>query len=196
MKAFLLAALMGSTATAAFAEAETYLIDPGHSQAVISYNHAGFSTTQALLSGWEGEISFDAEAPENSSVTATIPAERLYTGWQARDEHFLQSGDFFDLEANPTVSFTSTGIEVTGENTAQITGDLTLNGVTKPVVLDAVLNSTTDAYPFPPNEGKKAMGIDASTTVVRSEYNLGLFAPFVGDELSVEISIEAVAQDG
>ncbi|XDA96573.1 YceI family protein [Sulfitobacter sp. LCG007] len=195
MKTLIIAALVGAGATAAAAEAQDFVIDPSHSQAVVSYNHAGFSTTQAMLSGWEGTISFDADAPENSAVSASIPADALYTGWEARDAHFLESGDFVKLGENPLITFVSTGIEVTGDKSAKITGDLTLNGVTKPVVLDAVLNGTTDAYPFPPNDGKAAMGFNATTTVIRSDYGLGLYAPFVGDELAVEISIEAVAAD-
>jgi len=82
---------------------------------------------------------------------------------------------------------------VTGEETALITGDLTLNGVTKEIVLDAVLNATTDAYPFPPYQGRAGMGVDATVTLIRSDYNLGQFAPFVSDEVPLTISIEAVA---
>ena len=80
---------------------------------------------------------------------------------------------------------------MTGDNTAQITGDLTLNGVTKSVVLDAKLNQAGDH----PMAGKPWAGFDATTTVVRSEFNLGQFAPFVSDEVQVMISIEAMKAD-
>jgi len=85
------------------------------------------------------------------------------------------------------VSFTSTGIEVTGEKAAKITGDLTLNGVTKSVVLDAVLNQAGEH----PMEKKPWAGFSATTTLIRSDYNLGAFAPFVSDEVQVAISVEA-----
>ena len=91
-------------------------------------------------------------------------------------------------EANQTVTFVSTGIEVTGDTTARITGDLTLNGVTKPVVLDTVLNQKGDH----PMANKPWMGFDATTTLVRSDFDLGMFAPFVGDEVKLQISMEAM----
>lgn len=86
------------------------------------------------------------------------------------------------------VTFTSTSIEVTGEGTALITGDLTLNDVTKSVVLDAKLNQVGDH----PMAGKPWAGFDATTTLLRSDYNLGQFAPFVSDEVVVNISVEAM----
>jgi polyisoprenoid-binding protein YceI len=98
------------------------------------------------------------------------------------------SPDFFDATDDEMVSFVSTGIEVTGENTALITGDFTLNGVTKPVVLDAVLNQAG----MHPIENKEWAGFDATTTLLRSEYNLGAFVPYIPDEIPVSISIEAM----
>jgi polyisoprenoid-binding protein YceI len=86
------------------------------------------------------------------------------------------------------VTFTSTSIEVTGDTTALITGNLTLNGVTKPVVLDATLNQVGDH----PMANKPWAGFDATTTLIRSEFNVGNFAPFVSDEVEVMISIEAM----
>ncbi len=194
MKPILFAAALSTLSGAALADAVKYTVDASHSQVVLSYSHAGFSTTQAMLSGWEGEVMFDADAPENSSVTVSIAADKLFTGWDGRDQHFLQSGDFFKLADHPLVTFSSTGIEVTGDTTALITGDLTLNGVTNPVVLDAVLNATGD-YPFPPYQGKPAAGFSATSTILRSAFDLGLFAPFVGDEVALEISIEAIVMD-
>jgi polyisoprenoid-binding protein YceI len=114
----------------------------------------------------------------------------MLTGWEARFQHFM-SPDFFGAADDEMVSFTSTGIEVTGETTALITGDLTLNGVTKSVVLDAVLNKVGDH----PMAGKPWAGFDATTTLVRSEFNLGQFAPFVSDEVALQISVEAMQAD-
>jgi polyisoprenoid-binding protein YceI len=98
------------------------------------------------------------------------------------------SADFFGAAEDEMVTFKSTSIEVTGDKTAKITGDLTLNEVTKSVVLDATLNQAADH----PMEGKPWAGFDATTTLLRSDYNVGLFAPFVSDEVNVKISIEAM----
>ncbi|WP_420003016.1 YceI family protein [Arenibacterium sp. LLYu02] len=188
MKNILLAAaLIGTAATSAFAAPEKYMLDASHSQVVFTYNHLGYSTTTGMFSGFEGEIMFDQEDPANSSVTVSMPVKSMLTGWQARFDHFM-SGDFFDASDDEMVTFTSTGIEVTGEKTAKITGDLTLNGVTKSVVLDATLNQSGEH----PMAKKPWAGFDATTTLVRSEYNLGQFAPYVSDEVQVHISIEAM----
>ena len=185
-KILLAAALIGTAATSAFAAPEKYPLDSSHSQILFSYNHLGYSTTWGMFSGFEGEIMFDQEDPANSSVSVSMPVKSMFTGWEARFNHFM-SDDFFGAADDEMVSFTSTGIEVTGEDTAKITGDLTLNGVTKSVVLDAKLNKAGEH----PMAKKPWAGFDATTTLVRSEYELGQFAPFVGDEVEVKISVEA-----
>lgn len=172
---------------AAQAAPEAWTIDPSHSQIVFSYNHLGFSTNYGMFSGFEGQIQFDQADPAASSVSVSFPVRSMLTGWEARFEHFM-SADFFDAAEDEMVTFTSTGIEVTGETTARITGDLTLNGVTKPVVLDAVLNQVADH----PMENKPWAGFSATTTVLRSDFNVGAFAPFVSDEIAIELSVEAM----
>ena len=174
-------------AAPAFAEAEKYVLDSSHSQIVFSYNHLGYSTSWGMFSGFAGEIQFDQADPAASSVTVSFPVKSMLTGWEERFTHFM-SPDFFDAADDEMVSFTSTAIEVTGEKTAKITGDLTLNGVTKSVVLDAVLNQVGDH----PMANKPWAGFSATTTLVRSEYNLGMFAPYVSDEVQVQISVEAM----
>jgi polyisoprenoid-binding protein YceI len=186
MKSLILATTLGLAASQGLA-AEKYTLDSSHSQVVFDYQHLGFSTTTGMFSGFEGEIMFDEDAPENSSVNVSMPVMSMFTGWEAREDHFM-SGDFFGAEEGDMVTFTSTGIEVTGEDTAKITGDLTMNGVTKSVVLDAKLNQKG----MHPMENKPWTGFDATTTVVRSDYNLGAFAPYVSDEVNVRISIEAM----
>ena len=186
MKRALWAAALAMTATAAWAAPEKYTLDPGHSQIVFSYNHLGFSTTYGMFSGFEGEIMFDQEDPANSSVSVSFPVRSMMTGWEKRFEHFM-SEEFFGAAEDDMVTFTSTGIEVTGDTTAKITGDLTMNGTTKSVVLDASLNQMA-AHPM---EGKPWLGFDATTTLLRSDFGVGAFAPNVGDEVEVLISIEA-----
>ncbi|MBO9479300.1 polyisoprenoid-binding protein [Shimia sp. R11_0] len=180
-------ALAAATATTAVAAPEKYVLDASHSQILFSYNHLGYSTTWGMFSGFEGEIMFDQEDPAASSVSVSMPASSMFTGWEAREEHLL-SADFLNAAANELVTFTSTGIEVTGDKTALITGDLTVNGVTKSVVLDAQLNAVAEH----PMAKKPWAGFNATTTLLRSDFNAGNFAPFVSDEVEVKISIEAM----
>ncbi|MHA6323542.1 YceI family protein [Roseivivax sp. CAU 1753] len=190
MKMFAVAAALSALPLAAFADAEKWTLDPSHSQVVFSYSHLGFSTSYGMFSGFEGEIMFDADAPANSSVEVSFPVRSMFTGWEGRFEHFM-SAEFFGADEGDMVTFTSTGIEVTGDTTAKITGDLSMNGVTKEVVLDATLNQQM-AHPM---ENKPWVGFDATTTVLRSDYNVGAFAPYVSDEVQVMISIEAMKSD-
>ena len=181
------AALLAVLSTSAIAAPEAYILDASHSQIVFNYNHLGYSTSYGMFSGFNGEIHFDQEDPAASSVTVSFPVKTMLTGWEERFAHFM-SPDFFDATVEEMVIFTSTSIEVTGEGTALITGDLTLNDVTKSVVLDAKLNQVGDH----PMAGKPWAGFDATTTLLRSDYNLGQFAPFVSDEVVVSISVEAM----
>jgi polyisoprenoid-binding protein YceI len=182
-----LAMITAVAAAPAFAAPEKYTLDSGHSQIVFSYNHLGYSTGYGMFSGFAGEIMFDQADPAASSVTVSFPVKSMLTGWQARFDH-LMSPDFFDAAEDEMVTFTSTGIEVTGEKTAKITGDLTLNGVTKAVVLDAMMNQAGEH----PMEKKPWAGFSATTTLLRSDFGVGAFAPFVSDEVALELSVEAV----
>ncbi|MBT8152581.1 YceI family protein [Epibacterium ulvae] len=181
------AALIAAGATAAVAAPEKYVLDPGHSNILFSFDHLGFSTIYGMFSGFEGEIMFDQEDVANSSVSIEFPVTTMLTGWEARLAHFM-SEDFFNAAENESVTFVSTDIKVTGQETALITGDLTMNGVTKSVVLNAELNGKTDAHPF--SKGPWA-GFNATTTLLRTDFGLGKHVPFVTDEIPVVISIEA-----
>ena len=173
-----------------------YHLDPSHSQALFSYDHAGFSTTFGLVSGFEGTITLDRDNLSAAKVDVSINSARLLTGDAERDEVFLQSGIFFKLAEHPTARFASTDVQLTGATTAQVTGDMTINGVTRRIVLDVAFNGETDSYPFPPNAGRPAVGFDARTTLKRSDFDLGEFAPFISDDVDLRISVEAVADSG
>ena len=192
MKSLLLATTIAAAfgATSALA-ADKYTLDASHSQIVFSYDHLGFSTTYGMFSGFNGEIMFDQDNPANSSVSVSMPVMSMFTGWEQRDGHFM-SADFFGATEEDMITFTSTGIDVTGDDTALITGDLSMNGVTKSVVLDATLNQAGTN----PLANKEWAGFDATTTLLRSDFGLGAFAPAVSDEVQVMISIEAEKADG
>lgn len=188
MRSTLLASALALAATGALAAPEDYVLDPSHSQILFSFDHFGYSTTWSMFSEIEGNITFDAENPENSAVSAGFPVRSVFTGWEKRFEHWM-SEDFLDAGEDEMVSFESTGIEVTGEKTGKITGNLTLNGVTKPVVLDARLNALIDNHAV---RQKPALGFHATTSFDRSDFGLGLYAPAVSDEIKVQISLEAL----
>lgn len=163
---------------------EAYVLDPSHSQILFSYNHLGFSTSYGLFSGFDGKISYDAAAPADSSVEVAFPVKSMLTGWQARFDHFM-SPDFFDAADDEMVSFKSTAIEVTGEKTAKITGDLTLNGVTKPVTLDTTFYG---AAKLPQQMGGgEGIGFEAKATIKRSEFGISNGIPLVSDEVQLNI---------
>ena len=184
------AALLAAVSSTATAAPEAYVLDASHSQILFSYNHLGYSTTHGMFSGFDGEIAFDQEDPAASSVNISFPVMSMLTGWEQRFAH-LMSGDFFGASEGDMITFASTGIAVTGDNTAMITGDLTMNGVTKSVVLDATMNQAGTH----PMAEKPWAGFDATTSVLRSDFNVGNFAPFVGDEVQIMISIEAMVAE-
>lgn len=190
MKTILATAALAASTALASAAPEAYALDPSHSQVVFSYNHLGFSTTYGMFSGFDGTVMFDPEDPASSSVEIEIPISTMVTGWDARDNHF-SSPDFFNVGEFPAATFKSTSVEVTGENTAKITGDLTAVGATNPVTLDVTFNKQG----VHPMQQKEWMGFDATATINRSDFNLGKFAPAVGDQVDLIISVEAEKQE-
>ena len=143
-----------------------------------------------MFSGFEGTVTLDEEDPTNSSISIESPVESMITGWDARTQHFL-SPDFFQVSDAPVATFTSTSVEPTGETTANVTGDLTINGVTKEVTLETTVRKMGQH----PMANKEWVGLSATATVMRSDFNLGAFAPAVSDEVELIIEIEAEAQD-
>lgn len=187
------AAVAQSAPIAASAEAvgpTAYRIDPTHAQARITWNHMGLSRPGATFETIEGVIRIDTADPTKSSVAVTIPVSGADTGVPALDAMF-QNADFFDAARHPNITFQSREVRFTGlGNRFQVLGDLTVRGVTRPVVLDAVLNG---AGPHPMT-GAPSVGFSASATLKRSDFGLGVALPVVGDEIDVQITVEAVAQ--
>ena len=151
---------------------------------MFSYNHLGYSTGFGMFSGFEGTIAFDQADPAKSSVEVSFPVETMLTGWQERFDHFM-TPDFFDAADDEMVTFTSTAIEVTGEKTAKITGDLTLNGVTKPVVLDTTFSGAGN-NPF---NKKPTVGFHATSVIKRSEFGISYAVPMISDDVILDISV-------
>lgn len=159
----------------------TYVIDPAHTQAVFSYSHFGFSNNLGLISEFTGNLVLDPKKPDAASVTVDIPVSQLQTGIPKFQEH-LASADFFEFAKYPTAKFVSTSVKVDG-TTAEITGNLTLKGITKPITLDAQFVA---AGTNPMNK-KETIGFAATGVIKRSEFGLGKYAPLVSDEVELKI---------
>ncbi|WP_052065401.1 YceI family protein [Thalassospira australica] len=165
--------------------AETYKLDPTHTSVVFVVNHLGFSNFQGRFGGISGELTLDRENVSASSATITIDLNQIDSGVEALDNH-MKTADFFDVESHPTATFKSTSVELVGDSAAKVTGDLTILGQTKPVVLDVVLTGQGEH----PMTGDQVVGFGATTTVTRSDFGMNFLVPGVGDEVALQISSE------
>lgn len=185
-KALTLGLAVASVATFSMAKPVDYKIDPTHTATVFTWNHFGFSTPSANFSDIQGTISVDNAKPADSSVNVTIPLSSLNTNVAALDEH-LKNADFFDAAKYPNITFKSTKVQALGKNKYKITGNLTVKDVTKPVVLDAVLNKQGEH----PMTKAQSIGFNATTSFNRSAFGVGAYVANVGDKITVNITTEA-----
>ncbi|PQV45136.1 polyisoprenoid-binding protein YceI [Paraburkholderia sp. BL21I4N1] len=190
LKALLSAILIAAAPlTSAFA-ADTYALDPAHTQTIFTIDHLGFSTITGAVHDLKGTLFFDAAKPEDSVVEVTMAADSVDTGFAARDKA-LQSPMFFNVAQFPTMTFKSTHINMTSAKTADIRGDFTLLGITRPLVLKTTFNrmaqDTTGTNVY------KA-GFTATTTIKRSEFGMKAYVPYVGDDVHVTINFEGIKQ--
>ena len=169
----------------------TYVIDPGHTTVIAQWNHFGFSNPVANFGGAEGQIVFDADDVSRSSVEVTLPLSGLNSFVDDFDTH-LRSADFFEAETFPAATFRSTAVEQAGPGKLKVTGDLTIKDTTRPVVLDVTMNRFAEH----PMLNRPATGFDATTTIKRSDFGVGMFAPNVSDEVHIRITTEAVVAEG
>lgn len=166
----------------------TYKMDPHHTMVLFSWNHFGYSNPTADLGLGEGTLVFDEQNPANSSVEVSLPLSRLDTHVADLDEH-LKKADFFDADKYPAVTFKSTQVQPLGDNKFKVTGNLTVHGVTKAVVLDATLNKIG---PHPMTKAP-SIGFDATASLKRSDFGIGAYVPNVSDAVSIRITTEASA---
>ena len=169
------------------APAGNYRLDPTHASVTWSLSHAGLSNYTARFDDISGALNFRPEAPANSSVDIRIDPKSVSTGLPKFDEEIATSGNYFDANSFPEIRFVSTDIKLTGDATGLITGDLTLKGVTKPVTLDVIFNGAGKSFGNP----GKTLGFSATTTFLRSDYNMGHLVSFgIGDEVNLRIETE------
>ena len=188
MSQCLSALLLTVIASAAFAAPETYVVDGSHTYPRFSYSHLGFSTQLSRFNTTTGKVVFD-KAAKTGSVDIEIDAKSVDTGSTLFNQH-IQGEDFLDTAKYPKAIFKSTNVMFEGDKPAKIEGNLTIKGVTKPVTLTV---TSFQAMPHPMQK-KDAIGANAYTTIKRSEFNAGKYAPNVGDEVRIDIAIEAIKQ--
>jgi len=173
---------------AASAAPETFVLDGTHSFPRFSYSHFGYSTQISRFNNTTGKIVLDKEA-KTGSVDVVIDMKSVDTGYTVFNGH-LQGEDFFDTEKYATATFKSTKVRFEGDTPVAVEGNLTIKGVTKPVTL--ALNSfQLMAHPM---LKKDAIGANATTKISRTEFNAGKYAPYVGDEVTIDIAVEAIKE--
>ncbi|MBB1473180.1 MULTISPECIES: YceI family protein [unclassified Luteimonas] len=185
-KRILLAGALSLATASVFAAPVTYKMDPAHTDVIAQWSHFGYSNPIAHFGNVDGTIVYDADNIAASSVEVTLPMSGMSSHVAKFDEH-LRSAELFDVANFPEATFKSSKVESAGEGKLTITGDLTIKGVTRPVVLAATINKVADH----PMSKQPSAGFDATASFKRSDFGLGLYAPAVSDEVQIRITTEA-----
>ncbi|MBK8761080.1 MAG: YceI family protein [Sulfuritalea sp.] len=188
MKKALFVAVLSAVSAAALAAPESFAIDAGHTLPRFEYNHLGYSFQQHRFDKTSGRIVLD-RAAKTGSVDVTIDAKSVNTGLTLFNQH-IQAEDFFHTEKYPTISFKSTAVRFDGDKPVAIDGNLTIKGVTRLVTL-----TVTHFHAMPhPMLKKDAIGANAVAKLKRSEFNMPKNVPYVSDEITLSIAVEAVKE--
>lgn len=177
--------LLSGVAAVAQAAETSYVIDPTHTFPTFEISHLGFSTFRGRFDKTEGVITLDT-AKKTGSVEVTIDVNSVSTGVPKLDAH-LKKDDFFDAAKYPTITFKSTKFKFDGDELDEVTGDLTMHGVTKSVTLD-VDDFVCKQHPL---AGVWACGANLETKIKRSEWGISTYSPNVGEEVTLKIEVEA-----
>ena len=188
LKRLLLAGFVAAASFNAAAAGVTYKLDPEHTNVIASWSHFGYSHPSANFGAASGTLVYDAAAPAESSVEVSLPLSGLNTFVPALDEH-LKTPEFFDAAKFPAATFKSSKVQVLGKGKLKVIGTLTIKGVGKPVTLDVTLNNAG----MHPMTKLETIGFDATVTIKRSDFGMGMYAPAVSDEISLRITTEASA---
>ncbi|WP_434457662.1 YceI family protein [Stutzerimonas urumqiensis] len=181
---------LGTALLAGQALAADYVIDTKDQHAFVNFkiSHLGYSWLYGTFRDFEGSFSFDAQQPESGKVKVTIDTASVDTNHAERDKH-LRGDEFLNVDDHPTATFESTAIESTGENTADITGNLTLNGITKPVVISArLLGEGKDPW------GGYRAGFEGSTTLRLDDFGITRDLGPAAESVELILSVEGVRQ--
>lgn len=181
-----LATAFAATALPALAAPDTFIIDTTHTFPRFSYSHFGYSTQLSRFDKTSGKITID-RAAKTGSVDVTIDMKSVDTGYSVFNGH-IQGEDFLDTAKYPTATFKSSKVKFDGDKVVAVDGNLTIKGITKPVTLTV---SSFKCMPHPMLK-KEACGANATTVIKRTEFNAGKYAPYVSDEVTLDIAVEAV----
>lgn len=181
------AALFAALSTAAVADPITYTIEPSHTQVAFTYSHMGFSNITGRFDSVEGNLTYDPQAPEKSSIEVTVDVNSVSTGVAKLDEH-LKGVDFLDTASNPKATFKSTSATIAGPGKLKLAGDLTIHGVTLPTSFDVTVNKIGEH----PMRGVPAAGFDATGTLERVAFGIDKYVQATGPEVKLAITIEAL----
>ena len=163
------------------------MLDPAHTSIVWSISHVGLSNYTARFDDMKGMLAFDSNAPENSRVNITIDPASVSTGDAKFDETIANGGSYFEAQKYPEIRFVSTSIEITGENTGIIIGNLNFRGTTVPVTLDTVFNGAGKSF----GHRGKTLGFSATSRLRRSDFGLTTLSRFgISDEIILRIETE------
>jgi polyisoprenoid-binding protein YceI len=188
IKLTLAAGFAVATMSSALAAPVTYAVDGSHTLPRFSYSHLGYSTQLSRFNKTTGTVVYD-KAAKTGSVDIVIDTTSVDTGSTVFNGH-IQGEDFLDTAKYPTATFKSTKVNFDGDKPSTVEGNLTIKGVTKPVVLKV---TSFQAMPHPMLK-KDAIGANATVVIKRSDFNAGKYAPYVGDDVTIDIPLEAVAQ--
>ncbi len=172
------------------AKSDTYLSEERHRYITFSYSHFGYSRPSVRWRDWEAVLNWNAEDPEASSITVAIDAASVDSGVDVFDGH-LKGEDFFDVANYPDIVFISTKIERTGDDTGVMTGELTIKGITKSIMLDVKFNNGA----FDERNNRYKIGFSAKTAVNRSDFDLDTYVPAVSDQVDVMIEAEFISPE-
>ncbi len=188
MKKLVLVAALGAFSAAAFAAPETFNVEPTHTYPRFEYSHFGYSNQQQRFDKTSGKIVID-RAAKTGSVDVSIDTTSVNTGYALFNQH-IQAEDYFDTARYPAITFKSTKVKFEGDKPVAVEGNLTIKGVTRPVTL-----TVTSFHSMPhPMLKKDAIGANATTKVKRSEFNMGKNVPYVSDEVTLTIAVEAIKE--
>ena len=162
-----------------------YGLDDHHAYISFTYSHIGYSTPHIGFRNFDANLTLDSENPQNSEIEVVIDTTSIDSRVDEFNGH-LRGSNFFDTDNYPQATFKSTSIEGTGEDTFNVTGDLTIKDVTKSVTLEATLNTAA----MHPMRKIPAVGFSAETTIMRSDFGLDRAVPAVGDEVTIYITVE------
>lgn len=180
--------LLAGLSLSAVAAPETYVLEPNHSFARFGYTHLGYSTQISRFNKVSGKFSFDKDAG-TGTADITIDTTSVDTGSDLFNKH-IQAEDYLDTAKYPSASFKGSKVTFANGMPTTLVGDLTLKGVTKPVTL-----TVTHFFCMPhPMLRKDACGADATAQVKRTDFNMGKNAPYVGDDVTISIAVEAVKE--